>query len=221
MTGQHTAEHHEVCAAAKRLRHIARHGATAVTDDLAAQAMRRIGTFDNGGQLRIPNAGFDARGAYGARANAHFHDVGTGEDQLFTHFTGHHVARDDGFRRPGLTRLADELYEVLGVTVRHINTNEVQRRVSLQDLFGLLEIRIGGAGGDHHVLHHISRGGRHKRIPLFRAVMFVYGGEDVELCQRGCHLKGSHSIHVGSDDRHARPGLTGMFKGELTFEFNV
>jgi hypothetical protein len=105
----------------------------------------RIGTFNDGRQLRITDAGFDARGTHGARANAHFHDIGTGEDQLFTHFTGHHVARDDGFR-PGFTRLADELHEVLGVTIRHINTNEVERRVSIQDLFGLLEIRIECTG---------------------------------------------------------------------------
>ena len=183
--------------------------------------MRRIGTFDNGGQLRIPNAGFDARGAYGARANAHFHDVGTREDQLLTHFTGHHVARDDGFRWPGLTRLADELHEMLGVTVRHINTHKIERRVRIQDLFGLLEIGIRGAGGDHHMLHHIRRGGCNKRIPLFQAVVFVHCGENIELRQGGCHLEGAHRIHIGGNNRHARPGLTGMFKGEVTFEFNV
>ncbi len=51
--------------------------------------------------------------------------------------------------------------------------------------------------------------------------MFMDCSEDVELRQRGRHLEGAHCIHIRRDDRHARPGLTGMLKGELTLEFNV
>ena len=71
------------------------------------------------------------------------------------------------------------------------------------------------------MLHHIRGCRGDKRIPLFGTVVFVNCGKNIELCQGRCHLKGTDRIHIGSDNRHARPGLTGMFKGELTFEFNV
>ena len=35
------------------------------------------------------------------------------------------VASTNGFGRPGFTRFCNELYKVLRVTIRHINTNEV------------------------------------------------------------------------------------------------
>ena len=221
MACQHAAEHHEIRAAAEGFRDIAWHGAATVADDLAAQTVRSVSAFNYRRQLRITHTGFHARGANGARANAHFHNVGSGEDQLFTHFTGHHVARDDGFGWPGFTRLADELDEMFGITICHVNADKIQRRIGVQDLFGFLEICIRRTGRDHHMLHHFSRGGGDKRIPLFSAVVFVYRSKDVELRQCGRHLEGPDGVHVGRDNRHARPRLTGMLKGELTFEFNV
>src|SRR5690606_11094198 len=125
MARQHAAQHHEICAAAESLRHIARHGATAITDDLAAQTMRSIRTLNNRRQLRIADTGIHASGTNGAWTNTHFDDICAGKEQLFTHFAGHHVAGDNSLSWPGFTGFADELHEVFGVTIRHINANKV------------------------------------------------------------------------------------------------
>src|SRR5690606_27231828 len=123
VTCQHTAEHHEVCAATEGFRDIAWGRATAITDNLTAQAVRSIRTFDDRRKLRITHTGFHASGAHGTRANAHLHDIGARENQFFTHFAGDHVARDNGFCRPGLTRLAYELDEVFGITISDVNAH--------------------------------------------------------------------------------------------------
>jgi acyl-CoA reductase-like NAD-dependent aldehyde dehydrogenase len=126
---QHTAKHYEVSAAAKGFGNIARHGAAAVADDLPTEAMRRIGTLDHGRELWITDTRFNACSADRTRADTDFYNISAREDQLFTHLTGHYVARDNGFRWPGFTRLAYELHEVLGVTVGYVDADKIQSRV--------------------------------------------------------------------------------------------
>lgn len=70
MTGQHPAQHHEICAATKGFSNIYGRGAATVANDLTTKAVSGISTFNHGGQLRIANARFDARGTDGARADA-------------------------------------------------------------------------------------------------------------------------------------------------------
>ena len=105
MACQHTAQHHEIRAAAERFCDIARHGATAIADNHTAQTMRGIGAFNHRRKLRIAHAGFHTRGTYGARTNPDFYNIRAGENQLFTHFTGHHVTGTNGFSQPCFTRL--------------------------------------------------------------------------------------------------------------------
>ena len=68
---------------------------------------------------------FDASCTNRTWANANFNDIGTGEDKLLTHFTSHYVACTNGFGRPRFTRFRNELHEVFGITIRHVNTNEI------------------------------------------------------------------------------------------------
>ena len=122
---QHAAKHDEIGTAAKGFCDIARRGAATVADDHSAQTVRRIGTFDYRRKLRITDACFDASCTNRTWANANFNDISTGEDKLLTHFTSHYVASTNGFGRPRFTRFRNELHEVFGITIRHINTNEV------------------------------------------------------------------------------------------------
>ncbi|MNY82689.1 hypothetical protein D3C86_2249420 [compost metagenome] len=62
MTRQHAAQHDEVRAATEGFRYVARYRAATVTDDLAAQAMCRIGALDHRRQLRVANTGFHPGG---------------------------------------------------------------------------------------------------------------------------------------------------------------
>ncbi len=146
MTGQHAAQHHEVCAAPEGFCHVARHGTAAVTDDLAAETVGSIGTLNHRRELRIADAGFHSGGADGAWADADLDDVCPGEDQLFTHFACHYVTGANGFIRPCRTRFSHELHEVLGVTISHVNTDKAQRRAGVEDLFSLFKISVGGTG---------------------------------------------------------------------------
>ena len=146
VTGQHTAKHHEIRAAAECFSHIARHSTTAVADNLPAQAVRRVGAFNYGGKLRISDASFYASRTYGPRTNANLHNIGARKNQLFTHFTGHNVTRNNSFLRPGFASFGHKLHEVLGVTIRHINAHKAKLRVLQQYLLRFFEIRIGSAG---------------------------------------------------------------------------
>ncbi|MNP48294.1 hypothetical protein D3C76_1424020 [compost metagenome] len=71
------------------------------------------------------------------------------------------------------------------------------------------------------MLENGFRYGACKRIPLFNAVVLVHGGQNIEGGQCFSHRKSPNRIHIGGDNRYARPGLTGMLKGEFTFKFNV
>ncbi len=149
MTCQHTAQHNEIRAAAERFCHVARYGAAAIADDLPTQAVCSIRTLDNGGKLRVAHAGFHTCGANGARTDTDLNDICASQNQLFAHFAGHDIARADRFVRPGFARFSDKLYEVFGVTIRHVDTNEIQPIANGQNLLRFFEIGVGGAGRDH------------------------------------------------------------------------
>ena len=204
---QHAAKHHEIGAAAKSFRHIPRHGAAAVADDLATKTVRSIGTFDYGGELRIADAGLNAGGADRAWANPNFDNIGTGEDQLFTHFTGDHVPGDNGFLRPGFAGFRHELNEVFRVAVSNVDAHKVQLRILRKDLLRFFEIRIGRAGGNHHMLEDVCGGFLHKCLPLFSSVVLVYRGQNAKSGQCFRHAEGADSIHVSRNNRHTGPGL--------------
>ena len=207
MARQHAAEHHEIGAAAESFRHITRHGASPVADDLAAQAVRRISALDHGGELRIADASFDAGSADGTRANPDFHNIGAGEDQLFAHFTSDHVSGDNGFLRPGFTGFRHKLHEVLRVAVSHVDAHKFQLRILREDLLRLFEIRIGSAGGNHHMLEDVCGRALYKRLPFLNGVVLVYRGQNTKSGQCLRHTEGADGIHVGRNNWHTGPGL--------------
>ncbi|MNI64041.1 hypothetical protein D3C81_1376010 [compost metagenome] len=63
MTGQHATQHDKICAATKGFRYVTRYRTTAITDDLTAKAVCRIGALDHRRQLRITHTGFHSGGA--------------------------------------------------------------------------------------------------------------------------------------------------------------
>ncbi len=213
---QHAAQHDEVGTAAERFGDVARAGTAAVTDDLAAEAVGRIGTLDDGGELRITDTGLDASGADRARADADLDDVGAGEDQLFDHLAGHHVARQNDVVGAGFTNFAHELDEVFGVAIGHVDTDEAQRFGHGEDLAGLGEIFSRGAGGDHHMAQQRRVGLVDESLPLLKAVVLVYRGHHLETGQRARHGKAADGIHVGGDNGYALPLALSVFEGELT-----
>ncbi|MNC66257.1 hypothetical protein D3C75_1166400 [compost metagenome] len=62
MPGQHPTQHDKVCAAAEGFCYITRYRTTAITDNLTAQTVCGIGTFDHRGKLRIAHTGFHTGG---------------------------------------------------------------------------------------------------------------------------------------------------------------
>ena len=169
--------------------------------------MRGIGTFNHRRQLRVANAGFHAGSTDGARANAHFNDISAGENQFFTHLTGHYVAGNNGFLRPGGARFRHKLNEVFRVAVSHVYADEVQLWILGQDLLSFFKVRVRGTGGNHHMLQHFCGLALHKRLPFFNAVVFVHGGQNSKSGQGFRHAEGTDGIHVSSDNRYAGPGL--------------
>ena len=121
MTGKHAAQHYEISTASKRLSDVARHSAAPVSTDTARKTVCGIGTFDDGGELRVPYARHLAGGADGPRTNAHLDDVSASKNKLFSHIAGDHVARHDDGIRTGFTRLFDEGDESFGIAVGDIN----------------------------------------------------------------------------------------------------
>ena len=110
--------------------------------------------------------------------------------------------------RAGFARFLQEGDEVFRVAVGHVDADEFQRRRQGQDLLHFGEVGFGGAGGHHHVAQHRFRHALHEVSPLLDAVMFVYGGENVERSQGLGHAEGAHRVHVGGDNRHAGPAAT-------------
>lgn len=118
--------HNEIAAGAKRLRDVARDNAAAIGNDLSygtcdlldsarvqwerpetAEPVSRVGTLDDGAELRVPDAGLDAGRADRTGADADLDDVGAGQNQLFRHFAGHDVASDNADLRVRLTNASN------------------------------------------------------------------------------------------------------------------
>ncbi len=149
--------------------------------------MRRIGTLNHGGELRIADPGLNAGGADGSRADANFDDIGAGEDQLFAHFTGDHVPGDDSFAA-GFARLRHELYKVLRVAVGDVDTQN-SAVGSERGSAGFFEIRIGRAGGNHHMLEYVCGCATGKRQPFFSGVVLMYRGQNTKVASALAMLK--------------------------------
>ena len=73
---EHAAHHDKVGAAAKGLGRIARARDATVSTDKAAEAVSRVGAFDDRRELRIAHTGLLAGGAHAAGPNAHLDNVG-------------------------------------------------------------------------------------------------------------------------------------------------
>ncbi len=178
--------------------------------------MGRIGTLYDGGELRIADAGLDPGGADRARAYAHLDDVGAGEDQLLHHLAGHHVARQDDVVGAGVTNLAHEFDEVLGVAVGHVHADEAQRLWHGEDLAGLDEVLVRGAGRYHHMTQQSRVCLIDEGLPLLEAVVLVHRRHHLETGQGAGHGEAADGIHVGGDDGHPLPLGPGVLEGELT-----
>jgi len=73
---EHTADHHAVRTGGERLGDVAGIADSAIANDRNARAFQRLRHSGNGADLRDTDAGDDARGANGARADAHFDRIG-------------------------------------------------------------------------------------------------------------------------------------------------
>ena len=89
---EHRPGHDEVGAAAESLGYVPGARAATVGDDVAAEAVGGVSAFEHGRQLGVADAGLQARGADGARADAHLDQVGARENKLFDHLAGDDVA---------------------------------------------------------------------------------------------------------------------------------
>ncbi len=88
--------------------------------------MRRIGTFNDSGKLRITHAGFHPGCTDRTRTNADFDDIRARENQLFHHFARYHVTGTDGFSREGFTGALQKINKMLRVTVGHVDADKLQ-----------------------------------------------------------------------------------------------
>ena len=126
MAGQHAAQHDKISTAAKGFRYVARHRTTAIANDLAAEAMRRISTFDHRRQLRITDTGFHAGRADRAWTNTDFNNVGAGQDKFFHHFSGDDVTGTDNMFWAGFARFLQESDKMLGIAIGYVDTDKLQ-----------------------------------------------------------------------------------------------
>ena len=117
--------------------------------------------------------------------------------------------------RAGFTDLAQELDEVLGVAVGHVHADEAQGAGHREDLAGLGEVLLRGAGGDHYVAQQGRVGLIDEGLPLRKAVVLVHRRHHLEAGQGTRHGEAADGIHVGGDDGHALPSGLGVLEGEL------
>ena len=110
--------------------------------------MGSISALDNGGELRIADAGHLARGADGARTDADFHDISAGKNQFFRHIAGDDIAGHDGKVREFFSDFGDKIDEDFGVAVGDINTKIFDRTGgAFHHCFEFLQIAVGNTHG--------------------------------------------------------------------------
>mmetsp|Transcript_29050 Transcript_29050/g.52622 ORF Transcript_29050/g.52622 Transcript_29050/m.52622 type:complete len:206 (+) Transcript_29050:919-1536(+) len=181
--------------------------------------MRRVRALNHRGELGVAHAGLLARGAHGARADAHLHNVGAAEDELLGHLVGDHVPGDDRLPGEGLPVALDAVHKVLAVPVGHVQADEGHIHL-LQDCLCFLEILLSRTSTDSAV-------GENFRIflgklnPLFRLIMLVQASDQTELIQRLGHLKSPHCVHVCSHYRDPSPSSLTVQKGVGDVEIHL
>ena len=222
MGGEHAAQHDKVSAAAKRFGDVAGHGAAAVAADVPAKSVRSVGAFDDGGELRVADAGHFPCGADAAGADANFHDVCTCEDQRFGDVGGDDVARHDRGFWIGLAEAFDKVDEGFGVAVCYVDTDEFDG-VASRAFHGLefIEIRVGDAERVERVLVHRVVVVVEEGDVILDQIVLVQRDVHVVSGKRGGHFEGADGVHVRRDDRHCLRVATGVAIGVIALQFHL
>jgi hypothetical protein len=214
VAGEHAAEHDEIGAAAEGLGQVAGRGAAAVGADQPAQAVGRVGAFDDGRKLRVADAGHLARGAYGTGADADLDDVGAVEDQFLGHFAGDHIAGHEGNARIGAAQLVQEIDKGLGVAVGDVDADAGDGIA--RHLLDAAELVVVLARDAHRVEHGgvVGQAAEECRQRGL-VVVFVQGRGEAVAGQRPRHFEGADGVHVGGNDRHALVAPARVAKDEF------
>ena len=155
--GENRAEHNGIGACCESLRNIAGKLDAAVGDDRDAAAAKRFGRVIDGCKLRNANAANNARGADGARTNAHLDSVRAALGKCKGRLARGNVAGDDVNLREVLDDVLRHVHDALGVAMGGIDHHNVH--AGLGELLDALNIAL--AAGD---------GGRNAKTVLVVAV---------------------------------------------------
>ena len=172
--------------------------------------MRRIGAFDDRGELRIADPSHPPRRADRARADADLHDVRAGEDQRLRHVAGDDVAGHDHGMRVIVAHPLDGIEEFLRIAIGDIEADEPDRR-RLSDRRELLD--VGRICAER--IEGVRAIGVCKKLRKLRLrVVLVQGGERPVLAERMRHRHRARHVHVGGDQRKALPLRAGVQEPE-------
>lgn len=105
----------------------------------------------------------------------------------------------DGVFGEALPHILYKFNKVFRVAIGNVQAYVFHLGNSIEDLFQLLKIRraCARAGGQMLKTVRVLAG---KLFPLLEAVVFMDSREEGELTKNLGHLKGTHSIHIGSDN---------------------
>lgn len=166
--------------------------------------MRRVSTFDNRRQLRITNAGF-TRVVHTEPGPIPTFTISAPERISSSHISPVTTL-------PAQIVLSAMLHALLRRTAQNVLNSHwphQYRQSSAQDSAPesarFFEISIRGPGGNHHMLQNISRGRVDKSCPFFNGIMFMYSSQNIKPGQCLRHFKRPDGIHIGRDNRYARP----------------
>ena len=202
MAGEHAAQHDEVGAAAEGLGEVAGRGAAAVGANATFEAVRGVGALDHRRELRIADAGHDARGAHRARTDPNLDDVGAGENQFLGHLAGDDIAGHDGELGITLAKARDESDEALGVAVGDVDA-DVLDGVACAALDALELVEVFARDAHRVEGRRLELESAEKAHQVFNLVVLVQRHRQPLPRQRARHRKGTHGVHVGGDHRHA------------------
>ena len=197
----------------------ARNSAAPVRADASAEAVRRIGAFNHGGELRVADARHAARGADRAWSDADLDDVRAREDELFGHVARDDVACHDDEVGVRFADFLDEVDEGFGVAVRDVDADVLDGASGkgAHDGLKLLPVprsdaeRIKGRGLSLKVREVLDVG-------LFLVVL-VERRRELMALERAGHFEGARRVHVGRNDGNAPVDLGAV--QELEFAGDV
>ena len=172
---------------------------------MATQAVRGIRAFNDGGQLRIPDARLDPGCTDRTGADTDLDNIRTRQNQFFCHFPGHNVSGNDRHFRKIRPNLADIFDEMLAVTVGDINTDEFDGGVFLTDSDQTVVIPVRRPRSNSQMIVITCGTSVVEIVPLLLGVMFVDAGEHAEFLESGKHLKRPDGVHIGGHDGNAGP----------------